>query len=240
MTTPPTSTPWVPMWPLAAPAGAGSLAYRGDWVAGTYQDGDVVVKDGVAFMAVGGPTSDVPSTVPWGLASTVASYGTSLPASPVDGQEAILVDSLTAPTYSWRFRYVASITDAYKWVCVGGTHGVVAISNIVNSTGGSIWVYSGLMTVMNAGIWDYALEAVMAAPAARLGYWGYAVGGVTGGDIGIRHLTMPAGVELPANLSQRVTVATQFATLQLAHLMDTQPATFYQPYLRYRPVRIAG
>jgi hypothetical protein len=38
----------------------------------------------------------------------------------VDGQEAILVDSLTAPKYAWRFRYSAGITDAYKWVFIGG------------------------------------------------------------------------------------------------------------------------
>jgi len=48
------------------------------------------------------------------------SYATSLPASPVDGQEAILVDSITNPTYQWRFRYNAGSTSAYKWEFVGG------------------------------------------------------------------------------------------------------------------------
>jgi len=48
-------------------------------------------------------------------------YGTSLPASPVDGQEAILVDSTTNSTYQWRFRYNAGSTSAYKWEYVGGT-----------------------------------------------------------------------------------------------------------------------
>lgn len=47
-------------------------------------------------------------------------YGTSLPASPLEGQEAILVDSVAAPTYSWRFRYDPNITGANKWVFVGG------------------------------------------------------------------------------------------------------------------------
>ena len=46
---------------------------------------------------------------------TVVCYGTTLPASPVDGQEAILVDSVTNPTYQWRFRYNAGSTSAYKW-----------------------------------------------------------------------------------------------------------------------------
>lgn len=62
------------------------------------------------------------------------SYGTTLPASPVDGQEAILVDSLTAPTYQWRFRYNASRLDAYKWEYVGGTTKLVRI-DVSESTG---------------------------------------------------------------------------------------------------------
>lgn len=47
-------------------------------------------------------------------------YGTSLPGSPVDGQEYILVDSITAPTYMWRFRYNAGSSSSYKWEFVGG------------------------------------------------------------------------------------------------------------------------
>lgn len=50
----------------------------------------------------------------------VAGYGTVLPAGPVDGQEYVLVDSLTAPTYQWRFRYNAGSASAYKWEFVGG------------------------------------------------------------------------------------------------------------------------
>ena len=49
-----------------------------------------------------------------------ATYGTTLPSSPYDGQEAILVDSASNPTYQWRFRYNASSTSTYKWECVGG------------------------------------------------------------------------------------------------------------------------
>jgi hypothetical protein len=49
-----------------------------------------------------------------------SNYGTSLPASPVDGQEFTLVDSITNPTYQWRFRYNAGSSSAYKWEFVGG------------------------------------------------------------------------------------------------------------------------
>jgi len=83
---PPTSTPWVPLWPLSPP-----------------------------------PT---------------LAYGTSLPASPVDGQEAILVDSVTAPTYQWRFRYNAASTSPYKWEYIGGApmrHEMAASQSISGS-----------------------------------------------------------------------------------------------------------
>ncbi len=47
-------------------------------------------------------------------------YGTSLPTSPFDGQEAILVDSVTNPSYTWRFRYNAGSSSSFKWEFVGG------------------------------------------------------------------------------------------------------------------------
>jgi len=258
----------------ASPGGGADLSYDGDWAAGTYQDGDVVVKDGIAYLCVGGPTAVRPDIVPWGGAvanrpagelayveytggaitvtpstdatgqtiltlpaitsdgatpvivefycpratpasvagalvvvslwegatqigriavagspaanvtivpihgryrftpaagthtytfkahqgggnatlqgdaggtvagsnhvpihgrvqqanpvfiapagPTVCTYGLALPSSPADGQEHILVDSLTAPTYQWRFRYNAGSASAYKWEFVGG------------------------------------------------------------------------------------------------------------------------
>jgi len=104
------------------PAIGAQLTYEGDWAAPTtYDDGDVVIKDGIAYLCVGGPTTVAPDPTPWGAAAISApSYGTTLPASPVDGQEHILVDNLTAPTYSWHFRYNASRSDANKWEYMGG------------------------------------------------------------------------------------------------------------------------
>lgn len=241
------------------PVGA-DLSYDGDWVAGTYQDGDIVVKDGVAYLCVGGPTTVAPDPEPWGAAlglgvldakgdligatapdtparvpigtdgqvltadaaqalglkwatpaaalptrlgeyaelitdwshaaarkngwfmgTSVANspgplasnwsiglvtahndiwvtqrvwgftlaagspiyerrylngswsawvaggvtgdegYGTSLPPTPVNGQEYTLVDSVTAPTYRWRFRYNGGSSSPYKWEFVGGS-----------------------------------------------------------------------------------------------------------------------
>lgn len=53
----------------------------------------------------------------WAAAGGTVSYGTSLPASPANGDEAILVDSTTNPTYAWRFRFNST---SGKWDFIGG------------------------------------------------------------------------------------------------------------------------
>ena len=314
--TPPTSTPWVPVW------GGAGLAYKGDWAAGTFVDGDVVVKDGIAYLCVGGPTALAPDPAPWGNAAvsligdelayteltggvpitattrasavdvlpaqsvtvdgttpimveffapifqgpaatnwiylnlwidgvdvgsiaqhyaaasstlpifvarrlmpaagthtfqfkvwgaasggqvlggtgapaaantpafaritrvvpspptispgsvTPVTYGVNLPSSPADGQEAILVDSLTAPTYQWRFRYVAGISDAYKWVFIGGSAFTHSIPTNEASSGGSnnAWVNLATlgprMVVPRAGIYEAAYGSEVSCGAA--------------------------------------------------------------------------
>jgi len=78
------------------------------------------VDKGTAFLCVGGPTATRPDASLWGLAvPAAATLVTSLPVSPVDGQEIVFVDSLTAPTYHWHLRYIAA-KASNKWVFVGG------------------------------------------------------------------------------------------------------------------------
>jgi len=57
----------------------------------------------------------------WAAPSSPVSVGITLPAAPADGDEAILVDSLTVPTYAWRFKYLTGITGANKWLFIGGS-----------------------------------------------------------------------------------------------------------------------
>jgi hypothetical protein len=101
-------------------------------------------------------------------ALAVFGYGTSLPATPTDGQEYILVDSTTNPTYQWRFRYNAGSTSPYKWECVGGSPITVYIPDSVTPSTLSAWAdLSGgpVITVPHAG--DYLLSF-----GARCNVWG--------------------------------------------------------------------
>ena len=152
MSTPnPASTPWVPMWNLN---GGVDFRYRGDWVAGSYTDGDIVVNQGVTYLCVR-PTSSAP--VAWPLPPSTLGYGTSLPASPADGQEHVLVDSVSAPTYQWRLRYNASSSSAYKWEFVGGASVRLSANDLISVVGGWAAIASPRFTIPRSG--EYATES---------------------------------------------------------------------------------
>ena len=78
------------------------------------------VVDGTWLKGVGGEAVWSPLTltdVP--IVAAKPSYGSYLPLSPVDGQEHILVDNVSSPTWSWRCRYNANSTSTYKWDVAG-------------------------------------------------------------------------------------------------------------------------
>jgi Carbohydrate-binding module family 5/12 len=102
----------------AAGGGATDLRYNGAWAAGSYTDGDIVIYNGISYIAVRTTTQTPGAWAP--PQSPPISYATTLPTSPSDGQEAILVDNVTNPTYQWRFRYNAGNSTSLKWEFVGG------------------------------------------------------------------------------------------------------------------------
>lgn len=66
-------------------------------------------------------TSNADQATSWStIAAPTVPVGTTLPASPANGDEAILVDSLTVPTYAWRFKYSTGVSDSNKWLFIGG------------------------------------------------------------------------------------------------------------------------
>jgi len=163
----PASTDWVPLFDLGRQPVKYLGSYSAST---TYNDGDVVIgPDGIAYICVVDGTLNVtpswtgqnPPAIPlpvvngqWikgvgGAAvwspitpADVANipYTTTLPGSPYDGQEVILVNSLTAPTWQWRLRYNAGSSNANKWEFVGGTP-LKAVGSInVPLTPANAWV----------------------------------------------------------------------------------------------------
>jgi len=116
---------------------ATDLNYHGDYAAGSYKDGDIVVYGGISYVCVR-PTSAAPT--PWPPSPSAPTYSTTLPSNPVDGQEAVLVDSVTNPSYTWRFRYNAGSSSAYKWEFIGGIPAVASVATDESSGTTGAWI----------------------------------------------------------------------------------------------------
>jgi hypothetical protein len=159
----------VPSSQLPAAAASTTLTYQGDWAgATTYQDGDVIVYNGVAYLCVGGPTTTTPDGSVWGAAQLdPIGYAATLPASPVDGQRSILVDSTSNPTYQWLFRYNAGSSSAYKWECLGASPAYQRIDTQETGAAGQTGVWQDVTTVgpkfvlPRAGDYEFGWGAAM-------------------------------------------------------------------------------
>jgi len=171
-----------PADPADVPADMGELATRMEVVLGQFlkaalidAKGDLLVgtaNDVIARLPIG-PTNGHVLTVDsaqaagikWAAAASGGGSGatlvTALPGSPTDGQEVILVDSLTAPTYSWHLRYVAA-KASNRWLFVGGT--VLSVEAPAQQSLGAVTVYTDppttplAITLPVAGLYraDYA------------------------------------------------------------------------------------
>lgn len=115
-------------------------------------------------------------TIPGGGGGTPG-YGTSLPASPVDGQEFILVDSVTNPSYQWRFRYNAGSISAYRWEFVGGTPWLATDEAAVTTTSAG-WNALGTLPIFAvARSGDYEIGCSVDAYCATAGNYAYTLVG---------------------------------------------------------------
>jgi hypothetical protein len=85
--------------------------------------------------------------------STAPTAATTLPGSPSNGQQAILVDSTSAPTYAWFFQYSSA---ASKWLFVGGSPAVVINNGSLSTTSTSFVDVGATFTTPRAG--DYIVE----------------------------------------------------------------------------------
>ena len=108
------------VWFTGAGAPPGATGIVGDWWLDS-SNGDYYEKTGASAWTLRGNLRGPQGIQGVPGPASAATYGTALPASPVDGQEHILVDSVTNPSYTWKFRYNAGSTSAYKWEFVGGT-----------------------------------------------------------------------------------------------------------------------
>jgi len=180
-------------------------------------------------------------------------YGTNLPASPTDGQEYVLVDSVTNPTYQWKFRYNAGSTSTYKWEYVGGC----PLQQI--GVGGAFWgtneqtsstSYTTLttsgpgVTVPRSG--EYDVEGVCIAGnvvANNLsGFVFFVTGGATPGWQGGEAVTVPSSNGNGSSISTKrniTMVAGNRVEMRYATSNAANAAFFYNRSIWVTPRRVS-
>ena len=173
------------------------------------------------------------------------SYATTLPASPVNGQQAILVDSTTNPSYQWQFRYNANSTSSYKWEFVGG-----APCQVENNTSQSVTTTSGSYTAFSTAgpsialpragdyiveVGGFAYNSVSSTPTLRIGY----DIGATGADDADSAVAQPTAINQGQFLSKpRLKTSLSAVTLTMKYKVNNSMSIDYR-YLRVTPVRVS-
>jgi hypothetical protein len=130
-----------------------------------------------------GPTG--PQGVPGTPAATAPGYGTTLPASPANGQETIFVDSTTNPSYQWRFRYNATSTSAYKWEFIGGSpvsSSVDALESTTSTTYVAIATPGPSITLPRPGDYLISLGVDVSAAPSDIARISYDIGAIAAND----------------------------------------------------------
>jgi hypothetical protein len=167
-------------------------------------------------------------------------YGTTLPASPADGQEAILVDSTTNPNYQWRFRYNAASTSPYKWGFIGGSPWMGRIDTNETTTSASfadLTTTGPQIALPRAGVYELGMSVEMtnngtgfciAAPA-EVGVANYESLGVAA-NAGAGIWTTPASL---ASLA-----VTGSLTVKLVYRVTGGTGSFQSRSFSVRPIRV--
>ena len=223
--------------------GAQAVDYEGAYNAGTqYVPGDVVRYEGVDYICVNPALGTAPPAAAFG-GLPVTPLVTALPASPFDGQEVILVDSLTAPTYTWRLRYVAA-KASNKWVFVGGAP--LAGDNVAAAgSSGSTTYYTpaGAITLVVpvAGLYVIELGFRAIAWTSAVPYMSYAIGATTAVDAdAVRGGSQPTpGFEDNHSRRYRKTLSAA-ATLTEQHRVTGGNTNPSERFMSVTPVAVGG
>lgn len=176
--------------------------------------------------------------VAWAAAPT-ASLVTALPGSPVDGDECILVDSLTAPTYQWRLRYISAATT-YKWYFIGGIPALTTVDTSETTTSTS---YAALatagpsFTTPVAGDWLVGqMATVVNSGGGQIEHMSFDVGGTGASDNDSLHCA--AGGTFSLVQQRKKTAISASTALVSKYKTSTGTGTWSKRIMLVTPIRV--
>jgi hypothetical protein len=213
------------------------------WYSGTTK-GELQIGSGVAenrlSVSPAAGQGPIGPQGPVGPGGTVE-RGTTLPASPVDGQEYDYVADATNGVV-WRFRYRAASASAYKWEFVGGAalsaeaagEGTTASTTYVALGGGPA------VTTPLAGDYEMGFTVQVGNSAATTFTWATVkLGAAAAGEGEMAFFWTPAG-NAEAHVSRTMMRAglAKGAALELQYKVASGTAKYYRRALWARPVRV--
>jgi len=167
-------------------------------------------------------------------------YGTSFPASPANGQLAVLVNSTTDPVWQWLFRYNANSTSPYKWEFIGGSDhvNIVTAGEATSSTSfADLATVGPSFNVPRSG--EYHIDGSVRVNANNIqGQIGLKVGAATTVDVG-SVLIVGTAIDIQVSIYPTVYIATAGDVAKFQYRVNSGSATFSFRSLRARPKRVS-
>ena len=180
----------------------------------------------------------------WYPSANATVIGTSLPASPYDGQPYILVDSVSAPTYRWSFQYNANSASTYKWEFIGGT----AIQNqvdtqqnkAVGASFGALTTAGPIVTLPRAGDYDVVFGSTILTNATADAYMSVDIGATPASvNWAVRGGVSSGTIQVTPARSYRISAVAASTVLTAKYRSDTASADFAYRYIWATPVRVS-
>lgn len=165
-------------------------------------------------------------------------YATTLPGSPSDGDIAVLVDSLTLPTYQWKFRYNAGSSNADKWDFLGGAAQQINAATLTVASTTATDYTNGSLTIARAGVYDF----LFGSNATNAGSGGKYLDLNISGSV-VRTQAVPASANVALSMPTGAWRATGVSASAVAKLQgrggDATSSTFDKGFLYATPVRVS-
>jgi hypothetical protein len=166
--------------------------------------------------------------------------------TPYDGQEIILTDSITAPTYTWHLKYNANDASAYKWEFVGGSPFIsqVAAGEVLSGAGAWTYFASGPdFVVPRSGEYVFNVNANVQFTAAGIGvFTGICNASIGVSPLGTYHGTSGVGASNQGSTTStiaKIAALSTGQTIRVNHYQTVTGQTFSFRVLTATPVRVA-
>lgn len=173
---------------------------------------------------------------------------TALPASPVDGQQIVLTDSLTAPTYHWLLQYMAA-KASNKWLYIGGAPAASQVETNearASTTWGALTTAGPSFTLPVAGDYDIEIgyQGDPNVAANEDGMMSYSINGSTASAdadaAGFWGNTAATTYLISASRTKRKTGLSAVAIVAVYKTVGGNSMQFQGRYMRVTPVAVGG